>query len=53
MLILPGFGVVSEIIPVFSRKVHLRLPGCMVAATMSIAFISLGVWAHHMFTASA
>jgi cytochrome c oxidase subunit 1 len=49
VLILPGFAFVSEIIPVFSRKVIFGYP-FMVAASVSIGFISLGVWAHHMFT---
>lgn len=48
ILILPVFGFVSEIIPVFSRKVLFGYE-FMAAATMGIAFISLGVWAHHMF----
>ena len=49
ILILPGFAFVSEIIPVFSRKVIFGYP-FMVAASVAIGFISLGVWAHHMFT---
>src|ERR1051326_670785 len=49
LLVLPAFGFVSEIIPVFSRKAIFGYPA-MVAATASIAFVSLGVWAHHMFT---
>ncbi|HEX4149814.1 MAG TPA: cbb3-type cytochrome c oxidase subunit I, partial [Pirellulales bacterium] len=49
ILILPVFGMVSEIIPVFSRKVLFGYE-FMAAATAAIAFISLGVWAHHMFT---
>src|SRR6516225_2604025 len=49
ILILPVFGMVTEIIPVFSRKVLFGFPS-MAAATAAIAFISLGVWAHHMFT---
>ena len=48
VLMLPGFGFVSEIIPVFSRKVIFGYP-VMVAATVAIGFISMGVWAHHMF----
>ncbi len=49
ILILPIFGIVSEVIPVFSRKVLFGYE-FMAAATMAIAFISLGVWAHHMFS---
>ena len=48
ILILPVFGMISEIIPVFSRKVLFGYE-FMAAATAAIAFISLGVWAHHMF----
>jgi cytochrome c oxidase subunit 1 len=48
ILILPVFGMVSEIIPVFSRKVLFGYE-FMAAATAAIAFISLSVWAHHMF----
>jgi cytochrome c oxidase subunit 1 len=49
IMILPAFGVVSQIIPTFARK---RLFGysSMVYATASIAFLSFIVWAHHMFT---
>ena len=49
ILILPVFGVVSEIIPVFSRKVLFGYE-FMAVATAAIAFISLGVSAHHMFS---
>ncbi len=49
ILILPAFGMITEVIPVFSRKVLFGYE-FMAAATMAIAFISMGVWAHHMFT---
>jgi cytochrome c oxidase subunit I len=49
ILILPAFGIVSEVIPVFSRK-PLFGYGVMVYATAAIAFLGFGVWAHHMFT---
>jgi cytochrome c oxidase subunit 1 len=48
ILILPGFGCMSEIVPVFSRKPIFGY-AIMVAATVAIGFISAGVWAHHMF----
>jgi cytochrome c oxidase subunit 1 len=49
ILMIPGFGFASEIIPVFSRKVIFGY-AVMVAATCAIGLLSLGVWAHHMFT---
>ena len=49
VLILPSFAFASEIIPVFSRKAMFGYP-VMVAATVAIGFISMSVWAHHMFT---
>ena len=49
VLVLPCFGFASEIIPVFSRKPIFGYP-IMVAATVSIGFVSMSVWAHHMFT---
>src|SRR6201997_3907496 len=49
VLVLPAFGFISEMIPVFSRKAIFGYPA-MVAASVSIGFISLSVWAHHMFT---
>ena len=49
ILALPYFGIVTDIIPVFSRKPLFGYKG-MVFATMSIAALSTGVWAHHMFT---
>ena len=49
IMILPSFGIVSAIIPAFSRK-PLFGYASMVYATASIAFLSFLVWAHHMFT---
>jgi len=49
VLVMPAFGIASEIVPVFSRKAIFGYPA-MVAASVGIAFVSLGVWAHHMFT---
>src|SRR5262245_43786314 len=49
ILMLPGFGFVSEIIPVFTRKVIFGYV-TLVAASVSIGTVSLSVWAHHMFT---
>ena len=49
ILVLPAFGFVNEIIPVFSRKAIFGYPA-MVAASVGIGFISFTVWAHHMFT---
>ena len=49
ILVVPAFAIASEIIPVFSRKPIFGYP-VMVAATISIGFISFSVWAHHMFT---
>ncbi len=49
ILVLPAFGFANEIIPVFSRKAIFGY-AAMVGATVGIGFVSLGVWAHHMFT---
>ncbi|MGE0822406.1 MAG: cytochrome c oxidase subunit I [Candidatus Binatia bacterium] len=48
ILMLPGFACASEIIPVFARKPIFGYQA-MVGATVMIGFISMGVWAHHMF----
>jgi len=48
ILILPAFGIISQIIPTFSRK-PLFGYASMVYATASIAILSFTVWAHHMF----
>ena len=49
IMILPAFGIISQVVPTFARK---RLFGyaSMVYATGSIAILSFVVWAHHMFT---
>ena len=49
IMILPAFGIVSEIIPTFSRKPIFGYQA-MVYAIASIAFLSFIVWAHHMFS---
>lgn len=52
VLALPFFGIVTEIIPVFSRKPIFGYIG-LVAATLSIGALSISVWAHHMFVTGA
>lgn len=49
IMVLPAFGIVSEVLPTFARK---KLFGyeAMVYAIAAIAFLSFIVWAHHMFT---
>ena len=49
ILVIPVFAFASEIIPVFSRKVIFGY-AVMVAASCAIGFISMSVWAHHMFS---
>jgi cytochrome c oxidase subunit 1 len=49
IMILPAFGIVSQIVPTFARK-PLFGYSSMVYATSSIAILSFIVWAHHMFT---
>jgi cytochrome c oxidase subunit 1 len=48
ILILPAFGLVSEVLPTFSRKPLFGYP-VMVYSLILIAFLGFGVWAHHMF----
>jgi cytochrome c oxidase subunit 1 len=52
IMILPFFGIVTDIIPVFSRKPVFGYAG-FVLASLSIAGLSMTVWAHHMFTTGA
>jgi len=49
ILILPAFGIVSEVLPVFSRK-PLFGYAAMVFSGVFIAFLGFGVWSHHMFS---
>src|SRR3989442_1815107 len=50
IMILPGFGVISEVLPVFSRKPIFGYK--MIAyASVAIGFLSFGVFVHHMFVA--
>ena len=52
VLALPFFGLISEIVPVFSRKPIFGYIG-LVFALLSIASLSMAVWAHHMFVTGA
>ncbi|MVA77368.1 cytochrome c oxidase subunit I [Auraticoccus sp. F435] len=49
---LPFFGIITEILPVFSRKPVFGYVG-LVAATLTIGVLSTAVWAHHMFVTGA
>ena len=49
ILVLPAFGVISDVIPAFSRKPLFGYP-VVVYAGVLIGFIGWGVWSHHMFT---
>jgi cytochrome c oxidase subunit I len=48
IMILPAFGIISEVIPVFARKPIFGYKA-IAAATAAIAFLGMLVWAHHMF----
>ncbi len=48
IMILPGFGIISEVLPVFARKPIFGYKA-IAGATVGIAFLSMLVWAHHMF----
>ena len=52
VMILPYFGIVTEIVATFSRKPVFGYVGLVIAA-FAIAGLSIGVWAHHMFTTGA
>jgi hypothetical protein len=52
IIALPFFGIVTEVLPVFSRKPVFGYVG-LVAATVTIAVLSVSVWAHHMFATGA
>ena len=52
ILVLPFFGVFTEIFAVFSRRPVFGYK-TLVFATLAIGFLSVGVWAHHMFTTGA
>jgi cytochrome c oxidase subunit I len=49
IMVLPGFGIISEVLPVFARKPIFGYKA-IAASTLTIAFLGLMVWAHHMFT---
>ena len=52
VIALPFFGIITEVLPVFSRKPVFGYVG-LVFATLSIAALSMAVWAHHMFVTGA
>ena len=52
IIALPFFGIITEILPVFSRKPIFGYVG-LVGATLGIAILSVAVWAHHMFVTGA
>jgi cytochrome c oxidase subunit 1 len=52
IIAIPFFGIISEVLPVFSRKPIFGYVG-LVGATLGIASLSVSVWAHHMFATGA
>jgi cytochrome c oxidase subunit I len=52
IMVLPYFGIITEILPVFARKPVFGYVG-MVLSTLAIAGLSMAVWAHHMFATGA
>jgi cytochrome c oxidase subunit 1 len=52
IVVLPFFGVITEVLPVFSWRPVFGYKG-LVFATLAIAALSMGVWAHHMFATGA
>src|SRR5207247_9166146 len=50
ILILPAFGIVSEVLPVFARKPLFGAPVVIYSGVL-IGFFGFGVWSHHMFAA--
>ncbi|MDN5570627.1 MAG: cytochrome c oxidase subunit I, partial [Propionibacteriaceae bacterium] len=52
VIALPFFGIITEVLPVFSRKPVFGYVG-LVAATLAIGALSISVWAHHMFVTGA
>jgi cytochrome c oxidase subunit I len=52
ILVLPYFGVITDVLPVFARRPVFGYGG-LVFATIAIAALSVGVWAHHMFATGA
>ncbi|MHB8533039.1 MAG: cytochrome c oxidase subunit I [Solirubrobacteraceae bacterium] len=49
IMVLPGFGIISEVLPVFARKPIFGYKA-IAASTVAIAFLGFLTWAHHMFT---